>query len=839
MLPRSRIFIRMALGIALGILMSACLSSKAVTQGDERVSSMYGRLPIRFELNRGQTDGRVNFLARGNGYTLFLTPDEAVLSIHGVLPQSSRSIIQPPGASQASAAIPKPVYSPIRVQLIGSNTNAVAVGEDPLPGKSNYFIGADPSKWRTDVPSFAKVRYHDIYPGIDLLYYGSRKGKLEHDFVVAPGADPSRIQFSLGDSDGCASIVNENLVLRTSSGELTLRAPVVFQESGRKRRNISARYEQSASHEIRIRLGTYDPSVPLVIDPVVVFTALFGGSDDEQPSSIAVNGSGETFVAGRTWSTDYPLANPGPWSSNSAIAVVSKLNASGKALVYSAYFGGFNTAVSGIQVGASGQAYITGYTGGDNFPLKNPAQSVLGGEVDAYMLALSPAGDSLIYSTYLGGMGWDTVAGLALDSSENAYITGNSPGGFPLLHSLKPIPWGIFVAKFDRYGALRYSSIYSYIGVAAAIAVDGAANAYITGYVYVPQYPDGTMVPITKDAFRSTCPASSLCAFVARLNPSGDSLGYSTLLPVGSWGRAIAVDSDSNAYVGAGASPGFPVWSSGFRKTTSDYNDAIVAKVNANGSNLIWSTYLGTGPAIDTLVIDRFRNVYIGGETYSNIPLKAPVQNHVTTGGQGFIMTLNGSLSTIAYYSTYFGPAFVDTGNFYIAVDRALNVYAVGASQGTFKATPGALSTGNSTNPGGKQDNFVSKLVIMDDLQLAMSGSADTVAKGQDLTYTIAVTSKGPDFGYNVRISDTVPAGATFVSYDAGGGSCTSPAVGGTGNLNCVLARLEKGATWNVKLTVHVNAASGTTLSNLAATLSNMQDFYPGNNSGTITTLVR
>ncbi len=844
-LPRNSM--RIAPAIALLILMSAYLAPGASTQDAKWLPTSYGKLPLRFELNRGQTDAHFNFLARGTGYTLFLTPGEAVLSLHASLPQSLRSdgSVNPSlGASQAPSSVHTPASGPIRLQLIGSNTKAEAVGEDTLPGKSNYFIGADPSKWHTNVPAFAKVRYRDIYPGIDLVYYGNHEGKLEHDFVVAPGADSSRIQLLLRDSDGSVAVVNGDLVLHTASGELSLRCPVAFQQSGGHRRNIAAGYSLDANQNIRIRLGSYDPTVPLVIDPVVVFTAVFGGSDDEQPSSIAVNSSGEVYVAGRTWSTDYPLANPGPWSSNSAIAVVSKLNASGTALLYSTYFGGRNTLVSTIQVGKSGRAYIAGFTGGD-FPLKNAAQPVFGGSYDAYVSVLSPAGDSLIYSTFLGGTEYDTVAGLALDSSENAYITGNSGGGFPILHSLQPIPWGIFVAKFDGNGVLQYSSIYAYTGLAQAIAVDGSGNAYITGWVSVPTYPNDPLIPITKNAFRSTCPATNSCGFVAKFNASGDSLGYSTFLPKNSFGSAIAVDSNSNAYVGGVAGPGFPVWSSGFRTKATGYNDGFVSKVNATGSNLIWSTYLGSpsSATINTLVIDRFRNVYIGGETFSSgFPLKAAVQNYAGTvgsPGQAFIMTLNGSLSAIAYYSTYFGPTFMDTGILSIAVDPALNVYAVGDSQGTFKATPDALSTGTSANPGGKQDNYVSKLVIMDDLELALSASSNAVAVGANLTYTIAVTSKGPDFGYNVRISDTVPAGTTFVSYDGGGGTCTAPAVGGTGNLNCDLHRLDKGATWIVRLTVRVQAARGMTISNLVAALSNMQDFYPGNNTGTITTPVQ
>jgi uncharacterized repeat protein (TIGR01451 family) len=421
---------------------------------------------------------------------------------------------------------------------------------------------------------------------------------------------------------------------------------------------------------------------------------------------------------------------------------------------------------------------------------------------------------------------------------------------FPELHS---IPGGtqcktnsecIWVAKFSSAGMLQFATLSgagSVLGFSAgaglhlAIAADSNGSAYITGVASFGP-------PTTPGAFRSTCAPGS-CAFVAKLSPTGDSLVYSTTLGnIQASVSAIALDSGGNAYVGGAAGPGLPVWSTGFQRTYGGGNaDGMVIKLNATGTNLIWSTYLGGSgdDYIQGLALDQHRQVYVSGFTSSpDFPLKSPIQFYNGTSSdpyQYFVATLSPSLSSIPYYSTYFGAGTYNTqGDLRakIAVDPALNVYLAGEDHNNVQPTAGAYTYGSS------RDIFISKLVIMDDLSLALTASPSPVVHGNDLTYTIAVTSKGPDFGVNVRVSDTLPSGTAFVSYDAGGGTCTAPAVGSAGTLNCRLAQLNKGSTWDVKLTVKVIANSGTTLSNTAATISNMQDFVISNNSARITTQV-
>jgi uncharacterized repeat protein (TIGR01451 family) len=305
------------------------------------------------------------------------------------------------------------------------------------------------------------------------------------------------------------------------------------------------------------------------------------------------------------------------------------------------------------------------------------------------------------------------------------------------------------------------------------------------------------------------------------------------------------VDGSGSAYIAGITASGFPVKSNALQKYFGGgKQDGFVAKLNASGTSLLGSTYVGGSgnDAIYGLALDQYRQVYVTGYTNSpNFPLQASLQSNDNSTGQIFVTTLMSTLSSIAYYSTLFGTHLNFPSIDYpvrIAVDKALNVYLAGeplAIVGSFPTTPGAVHIPAATN---LKSIFVSKFVIMDDLALGISASSGSVLQGNNLTYTIAVTSKGPDFAYNLRVDDPVPAGTTFVSYGAGGGTCTAPEVGGTGNLHCVLPQLRKGDTYAVTLTVNVTAVSGATLSNTATTVSNMQDFVQDNNKGTLTTKV-
>jgi uncharacterized repeat protein (TIGR01451 family) len=826
--------------------------SKTDPTARTRLTKSYGKLPISFEANRGQVSGAVQFLAHGLGYTIFLTPGEAVLAMDSPKAQATtraRRALQSATAPRLDVPQQHPAHSPfsgpagiVRLQLIGSNAAAEADGLEPLLGHSNYFIGNDPAKWHTDVPTFARVRYHNVYPGIDLDYYGNQEGRIEHDFVVTPGADPGAISFELRDEYRAAVSRDGALVMPTPSGNLTLCIPVAYQIINGRRKEIAARYEISANNRIRFKLADYERAKPLVIDPVLVYSGRFGGSGDDVGVAIAVDSAGNAYITGQTSSPGFPLVNAfQKTKSEDVVAFVAKINAAGSALVYSTYLGcnvasppGF-TFGDGIAVDNSGRAYVTGGTPGAGFPVKNAHQPTTGGGSDAFLTVFSPAGNSLVYSTYLGGPGDDFAVGITLDAKANVYITGASGVDFPTLQSVQGTG-DIFVAKFNSAGVLQYSSILTEASaVSSGIAVDSSGSAYVTGIT------GSTTYPTVKPAFQNTCRACpSPNGFVTKLSPSGEKLVYSTYLggTEMSGGYAIAVDTSGQAYIGGIAAAGFPVTAGAFQKAFGGGEfDGYVAKLNTTGSGLVYSTYLG-GSGDDWLygiALDQYRHVYITGQTTSpNFPQKAPIQGFLGTGStQLYVTTLSNTGSSISYYSTYFGQnSSQQTGG--IAVDKALDVYLTGATlPGGVPITPGAVNI-----VGGGSDVFLSKFVIMDDISLALSGSPTTIAHGAQLTYTIAVTSKGPDFGVNVVVDDTLPTGTTFVSHTASGGSCTAPAVGVTGKLHCVLSQLNKGSTYIVTMTVKVNAAAGTTLSNTATAASNMQDFVPSNNKGTLTTKV-
>lgn len=801
-----------------------------------RLSSSYAKLPISFEPNHGQTAGVVQYLAHGAGYTLFLLPGEMLLSLHASAPKPLSaplsSKIKPPSvpARETSAVV--------RMQLIGSNQHALALGIDPLAGKSNYLTGSDPAQWHTDISTYAKVRYSGLYPGIDLVYYGNQEGKLEHDFVVAPGADPQRIEFSVRDENHTASLRAGELTLHTRAGNLTLPPPVAYQVIDGERRPVAVTYQSAGSGCIAFRLGLYDKHLPLVIDPILVYSSVFGGSGPDWVESVAIDTARNVYVTGFTFSGNFPLANP--YQSTPAVAFVSKLNPSGTALVYSTYLGGNQTYGMAIAVDASGRAYLSGTTG-PGFPVVNAYQPTNGGYTDAFITVLKPAGNALEWSTYLGGPSDDSGSALALDPAGNVYVTGFSNYSFPQLHGIPgahcagDVSICIWAAKFNKAGALQYSTIFG-AGIGVAITADSNGSAYITGLGF-----GGGDTPTTPGAFQSGCPGGG-CPFVAKFSPAGDSLLYSTTLgSISGRGEAIAVDSGGSAYVAGSAGPGLPVWSTGFQRTFGGGStDGFVAKLNATGTNLTWSTYLGGSgdDVIQGLALDQYRQVYVSGYTTSpDFPLKSPIQYYNGTNSapyQFFVTTLSGSLSSIPYYSTYFGsatPGDFGSGTFpagaKIAVDPALNVYLACVDRANVLPTPGSYATGLS-------GISISKLVIMDDLALTMKADQQSVSPGQAVNYVISVTSNGPDSAVNVHISDMLPADTILVSDYCGG----APFSGTGPNPGCTLPKLDKGATWSVTFVVIVLAPAGTTLSNTATVTSNMQDFVTSNNTAVIKTPV-
>jgi hypothetical protein len=348
-----------------------------------------GELPVRFEPNVGQTNGRTRFLARIGGCTAFLTSDEAVLALLAPATCPDEGMVR---------------GSVVRMRLEGTSPGARVEGEEDLPGKSNYFIGSDPSRWRTDVPGYARVRCRDVYPGVDLVYYGNR-GKLEYDLVVEPGADPRRIAVRFEGAERIDVSSEGDLLIRTPAGSLRQAAPACYQPTGSTSAPVAGRYVALGRDRVAFELGSYDPSRPLVIDPQLVYSTYLGGGVSDWCRGLAVDASGAAYVAGYTASTDFPTLGAYDSTFTGFYDIyVTKLTAAGDALVYSTYLGGSSEEEGfGLAVDASGAAYVAGRTTSTDFPTANAFDSTLGGNWDAVVAKLSPSGNALVYSTYLGG----------------------------------------------------------------------------------------------------------------------------------------------------------------------------------------------------------------------------------------------------------------------------------------------------------------------------------------------------------------------------------------------------------------------------------------------------
>jgi photosystem II stability/assembly factor-like uncharacterized protein len=476
---------------------------KADNTTKAKVSQAYGKLPVSFEANQGQTDSSVKFISRAGGQTLFLTSTEAVLSLGGrdqtERPETAALSIEPyenRSNVESSASV-------LRMKLLGANASAKVTGVDELPGKSNYFIGNNPKKWRTNVSSYAKVKYEQVYPGVDLVYYGNQS-QLEYDLIVAPGGDPRRIRLAFDGAEKVRIDEHGDLIVSTPLGQVLQHKPFVYQEVGGKREPVFAQYAKLSPTHIGFAVDRYDSTKPLVIDPVLAYSTYLGGSRGDAGNSIAVDSAGNAYITGSTSSLDFPTASP--LQPNQDIAgcclgdvFVTKLNAAGTALIYSTYIGGGAVDQgNAIAVDQFGNAYITGTTDSIDFPTANAFRPNHTGILsDAFVVKLTPGGSAFVYSTYLGGSSYDTGSAIATDMSGNAYVTGSTasadfPTSNPIQPSLIGVGSDIFITKFNSTGtSLVYSTYLGGVGVEAAdgIAVDAAGNAYVVGTTSSPDFP--------------------------------------------------------------------------------------------------------------------------------------------------------------------------------------------------------------------------------------------------------------------------------------------------------------------------------------------------------------
>ena len=785
-----RVLIRVPL-VAVGLLIliaapdnsvsNHALTSPSVLEGATQAKPMesYGKVPLTFEANRGQASPQVKFLSRGSDYTLFLTREEAVL----VLSHPSRmsqveprmSNVQNPKSkiqnsnSHASAVL--------RMKLLGANPAPKISGEDELSGKANYFIGSEPRKWRTNVPMYARVKYQDIYAGIDLVFYGNQRD-LETDFIVRPGADPKAVKLGFEGlveaNDRSALEIDEggDLVLHTAAREVRLRKPFIYQEASGVRQEIAGGYVLEAANHVGFQVSAYDPTKPLVIDPVLLaYSTLLGGSSfSDGADNIAVDAAGNAYVIGQTDSSDFPTTSGAFQTAPASRPFVTKLNPTGTGLVYSTFFSA--DYIVDIAVDGRGNAYFTGSASAGLPTTQGGYQTTHRGTCyygynnqysypcsRAFVTKLNPTGSGLVYSTYLGGgrdNSGENGTSIAVDAAGNAYVTGStwsndfptSAGAFQ--RALNGAASKAFVTKLNAAGSgLVYSTYFggetpSYSGSdGAGIAVDLSGNIYVAGNT------GSTDFPITQGAYQ-TSNAGDTDVFVAKFDPTQEgpaSLLYSTYLGgtswdiagYGSYGSVLAVDDAGNAYVAGGSfSRDFPTTPGAF----SARGEAFVAKVDPTqygAASLVYSALFGSGVEGDeghAIAVDHAGTAFvIGGTTNYSFPTVNAFQPEFGGApdccdiGDAFVTRVNPA-GTGLVYSSYFGKGDFDDGAG-IAVDPAGNAYVVGLTGGGGYGNAGFPTTSGAFQTEHLGDNqataFVAKIV---DVGQASGSGATNIAGG-------------------------------------------------------------------------------------------------------------
>jgi hypothetical protein len=629
-------------------------------------------LPLSFEINRGQRAPEVKFSAHGPERSVFLTSTDAVFVLRGAV---------------------------VRMSFPGANATAMVSGVDELPGHANYFRGRDPAMWRTDIPTFARVLYRDLFPGVDLAFYGNQR-QLEYDFIIAPSADASRIAMRFEGVEGISIAADGDLVLRLAggAGELRQHAPVVYQQVGDARQTVDGRYvlrggtdgREGKTPLIGFEIGAYDRTRPLIIDPVLAFSSYLGGSGADLGERIAVDFLGSAYLTGSTTSPDFPTTTGPSLASALEDVFVTKLNPQGSALVYSTYIGGVGADFGrDIAVDFAGQAYLTGFTNSTDFPIVNALQSVYGGgQNDAFVLKLGADGDALVYSTYLGGSRSDVGRGLAIDLQGNAYVTGEtSSTNFPTTAgSFQPViagefPDDAFVTKLSADGgSLVYSTFLGGLepDTGIAIAVNLRGNAYVTG-VTAGDFP-------AVRPFQPTQARGAAEAFVTKFSEDGSSLVWSSDLGGNrvDAGLDIAVDlADRAVVVGTTMSTDFPVKRPLQPSRTDDRFHGFVTIISPSGTSIVLSSYIG-GTSSDQatgVALDLAGNVYITGWTTStDFPVVNPIQ--ATHGGgpdfgtDAFVVKIDPRPGRIVY-STFLGGEANDEAHG-IAVDLIGSAYVIG-----------------------------------------------------------------------------------------------------------------------------------------------------------------
>jgi len=712
----------------------------------------FAGLPLSFEPNRGQVDRQVRFLARGSGYTLFLTERAAVLSLRG-------------GSHQQTA---------LRLQPVGAASHVSMVGQSRLPGTVSYFTGSDPHSWHANIPTFGRVVERGVYPGIDLVYYG-HGGQLEYDWLLHTGADPNHIALRIDSARHVKLTPMGDLTLPTPAGVMIQHHPFAYQQLGQVRHRIPSRYVVDDHGIVRLRLGSYDHRLPLVVDPTLTYSTYLGGSGEDRAFAVAVDATGAAYVTGYTTSSDFPTQHgrpPNQFEGQLIEAFVTKLTPAGDAIEYSTYLGpgeGY-----GIAVDGTGDATVTGGALG-GFPrvhqIPGAAASYSQSSVFVARLHYDPVSQqlSLLYSTLLGGSDQDRGSdqdqgnGIALDLAGNAYVTGRAASEyFPRVPASPYACGGTFATRID-YDPISQTPSLAYSTCLAgqrgqAIAVDLYGNAYVTGN----SAPSDTF--LTTDG---STHHGGQDAFVTKLSFDGVStltIAYSTLIGGSGddYGSGIAVDDGQNVYLGGNTtSSDFPTLHALQPAALSPYDHGFVLELDPNGAPL-FSTYLGGSRSDDIFALaignaggvgnrcEAPCDVFLTGDTYSSdFPSVQPLgPNNGACGAQVIAVRL--TPPTDLRFSTTVGgctgtPSLTTAFGQGIAVTRSGDMALVGFTDGYLpivKAVQPAYGGGNS-------DAFVLRIAA-GGITSARVSRFTARQQGASATFTWTVSNSAQVVGFNL-----------------------------------------------------------------------------------------